>query len=81
MRWPVVALAVGILGAGCSVAGDPTATPTPSVQDCGGEQQQMGTGLNVDGRECLLAAFEEGRPVQFVSRQTTIEGDPIGTVS
>jgi hypothetical protein len=59
--------------AGC--AGD--AAPSRTFEDCGAEQQQMGTNLNVDGRACLLAAFEAGRPAHFVSRITTIEGAPI----
>ena len=58
-----------------SCAGD--ITPSAALEDCGAEQQQMGTKLNVDGRTCLLAAFEAGRPAHFVSRITTIEGAPI----
>jgi hypothetical protein len=58
---------------GC--AGD--AAPSATVEDCGVEEQEMGTNLNVDGRECLLAAFEAGRPARFASRITTIEGAPI----
>lgn len=38
---------------------------------------QMGSGTNQDGRRCLLAAFESGTRATFVSRLTTIEGDPI----
>ena len=37
----------------------------------------MGTGFNVEGRQCLLDAFENGRRARFESRLTTIEGDPI----
>jgi hypothetical protein len=59
--------------AGC--AGD--TAPSAALEDCGVEEQQMGTNLNVDGRACLLAAFEAGRPARFVSRITTIEGAPI----
>jgi hypothetical protein len=51
--------------------------PSAGDEDCGVEEQEMGTNLNVDGRECLLAAFEAGRPARFVSRITTIEGAPI----
>lgn len=54
-----------------------TTTASAESQDCGVEDQQMGTNLNVDGRECLLAAFEAGRPARFVSRITSIEGAPI----
>jgi hypothetical protein len=56
-------------------AGD--GAPSAALEDCGVEDQEMGTNLNVDGRECLLAAFEAGRPARFVSRITTIEGAPI----
>ena len=59
--------------AGC--AGD--IVPSAALEDCGIEDQEMGTNLNVDGRECLLAAFEAGRPARFVSRITSIEGAPI----
>jgi len=37
----------------------------------------MGTGMNQEGRRCLLEASEAGTPAQFVSRMTTVEGDPI----
>jgi hypothetical protein len=56
-------------------AGD--TAPLRAFEDCGVEDQEMRTNLNVDGRECLLAAFEAGRPARFVSRITTIEGAPI----
>jgi hypothetical protein len=54
------------------VPGD--AAPSATIEDCGVEEQEMGTSLNVDGRACLLAAFEAGRPAGFVSRITTIGG-------
>ena len=72
MRWATVALCALLL-AGCLVASD----PSPSVLDCGIEEQQMGTNLNVEGRLCLLTAFQEGRAARFESRLTSIEGDPI----
>jgi hypothetical protein len=59
--------------AGC--AGD--TAPSAALEDCGVEEQRMGTNLNLDGRACLLAAFEAGRPARFVSRVTTIEGAPV----
>ncbi|MBA3687277.1 MAG: hypothetical protein H0W81_00330 [Chloroflexi bacterium] len=37
----------------------------------------MGTNLNQDGRRCLLDAFERGMAATFISRLTTVEGDPI----
>jgi hypothetical protein len=73
MRIPLLLLAVALL-AGCGV-GNPSASPFGI--DCGSEDQQIGTGLNVEGRWCLLSAFEHGTPATFVSRLTTIEGDPI----
>jgi hypothetical protein len=73
MRYPIVALSAVLLLAGCLVAND----PPPTVLDCGVEDQQMGTNLNVEGRLCLLTAFQEGRAARFESRLTTIEGDPV----
>jgi hypothetical protein len=73
MRYPIAALAVVLLLAGCLVAND----PTPTVLDCGIEEQQHGTNLNDEGRLCLLTAFQEGRAARFESRLTTIEGDPV----
>jgi hypothetical protein len=63
-----------VLLAGCGFG-----EPSPSVIgiDCGVEDRQMGTEPNQEGRRCLLEAFENGTPAQFVSRLTTIEGDPI----
>lgn len=69
-----IAIGALILLAGCGF-GEPSATTIGL--DCGVEDQQMGTNLNEDGRRCLLEAFESGTRAQFVSRLTTIEGDPI----
>ena len=49
------------------------------IEDCGGEDSQHGMNLNAEGRECLLAAFDAGRPAVFVSRAVTVEGAPIMT--
>jgi hypothetical protein len=57
-----VAAATALLLALAGCAGDPA--PSAALHDCGVEDQQMGTNLNVDGRECLLAAFEAGRPAR-----------------
>jgi hypothetical protein len=65
---------VAALLTGCGF-GDPA--PTPFGLDCGVEDQGMGTHLNQEGRRCLLDAFEDGTRATFVSRMTTIEGDPI----
>ena len=37
----------------------------------------MDSKLNQEGRRCLLEAFESGTPATFVSRMTSIEGNPI----
>lgn len=73
MRTLLLLVAAALLVA-CGV-GSPSASPFGI--DCGSEDQQMGTGFNVEGRRCLLSAFEAGTPATFVSRLTTIEGDPI----
>jgi hypothetical protein len=73
MRTAIVTCALLLL-AGCG-SGEPSAT-TIGV-DCGVETQVMGTELDEDGRRCLLEAFENGTRAQFVSRMTSIEGDPI----
>ncbi len=69
-----IATCTVILLAGCGF-GEPSATAIGI--DCGVENLQMGTEPNADGRKCLLEAFESGSRAQFVSRLTTIEGDPI----
>ncbi len=73
MRTPLLLVAAALLAA-CGV-GNPSASPFGI--DCGVEDQQMGTNLNVEGRRCLLAAFEDGVRATFVSRLTTVEGEPI----
>ena len=73
MRSAIVALVGVLMLAGCLVAND----PTPSVLDCGVEDQQIETNPNREGRLCLLTAFQEGRAARFESRMTSIEGDPI----
>ena len=74
MRLPIVVLCAALILGGCVLANDPTPLP---VLECGVEEQGMGTNLNVEGRLCLLTAFQEGRAARFESRLTTIEGDPI----
>ena len=70
----LLASCAALLLASCGF-GEPSAT-TIGV-DCGVENMQMGTEMNQEGRRCLLEAFENGTPAQFVSRMSTIEGDPI----
>ena len=74
MRIGLICAFVTLLMTGCGFE-DPS--PSPIGIDCGAEDQQMGANLNQDGRRCLLDAFERGTPATFVSRLTTIEGDPI----
>ena len=74
MRIALICAFAAMLLTGCGF-GDPS--PSPIGLDCGVEDQQMGTNLNQDGRRCLLNAFEAGTPATFVSRLTTVEGDPI----
>ena len=49
-------------------------TPLPA---CGVETASGGGGVNVEGRRCLWAAYQEHRPAEFISNQLTVEGDPI----
>jgi hypothetical protein len=74
MRIAILLTLAAAMLAGCG-SGDPSGTPFGI--DCGGEDQQMGTNLNQEGRRCLLNAYEDGVRATFVSRLTTIEGDPI----
>ena len=73
MRTALLVFAVALL-AGCGF-GEPSASIIGI--DCGVENLQTGTEMNQEGRRCLLEAFGNGTPAQFVSRMTTIEGDPI----
>lgn len=65
----------------------PTRTPTPTVdvsppavEGCGIEDLPQGAAA-LDGvaRDCLLRAFQAGRPARFTTTRPTIEGDPITT--
>jgi hypothetical protein len=40
----------------------------------------FGKGFNVEGRRCLWAAYLGHSPAEFISTQSTIEGDPITTL-
>ena len=40
-------------------------------------RHRVGIGANTDGRRCLWAAYQQDRPAEFITTQTTIEGDPI----
>lgn len=64
---------VAAMLAGCSLWSDAgNYAPPVSGHDCGVEKQS----LNEGGRRCLLTAFQTGAAATFVSRTTTVEGDP-----
>src|SRR5919106_1454468 len=72
--------AVALLLAGCEML--PSMPPDWVVNrnplpSCG--EEVLGQGQAGDGaaRTCLLEAFQEGRPAELISTQSTIEGDPI----
>lgn len=48
-----------------------------ALPECGEETAHVGIGANTDGRRCLWAAYQQDRPAEFITTQTTIEGDPI----
>ncbi|MGE0228262.1 MAG: hypothetical protein AB7I38_08130 [Dehalococcoidia bacterium] len=55
-----------------------TLTPTPAaVRACGDEVDSPDSGLNLDARECLLAAAPTGERVEFTTTRFTIEGQPV----
>jgi len=49
------------------------------LESCGIETIENGQGLNVEGRTCLLSAFQAGDGAELVSTSATEEGDPITT--
>ena len=78
--WRVsTAVALCVMGTACTAAPGNSAVGSLSVEDCGVEETQHGTNYNAEGRQCLLDAFEAGRPAVFVSHAVTIEGAPIVT--
>jgi hypothetical protein len=44
---------------------------------CGDETVGIRVGANLEGRRCFWAAYVVRRPAEFISTQTTGEGDPI----
>ena len=74
MRTALILMLATFVLTGCGFG---TPSTSPIGIDCGVEDQEMGTNLNQEGRRCLLTAFERGTAATFVSRFTTIEGDPI----
>lgn len=72
MRVPA-AILVALLSTAVVACGVDRASVPADAVDCGAEDGSY----DVDGRRCLLAAFVEGTPATFTSRQMSIEGDPI----
>jgi hypothetical protein len=73
MRAPRGWFVVVAMLTGCSLWSDAgNYAPPVSGRDCGVETQS----LNEAGRRCLLTAFQTGAAATFVSRATTVEGDP-----
>ncbi|MFL5680907.1 MAG: hypothetical protein ACJ77B_09940 [Chloroflexota bacterium] len=48
--------------------------PLPS---CGEEKVAVFVGANLEARRCFWSAYVASRPAEFISTQTTTEGDPI----
>lgn len=79
-----VAIAACDLLGGTIPLGGPTFADAPaavtqrvSLPPCGEETVGLNEGFDIEGRECLWAAYGEGRPAEFVSTLSTMEGDPI----
>jgi hypothetical protein len=51
--------------------------PTSAEISCGEELAGRGGPLNLAARECFWAAYQQRRPAEFRTTQSTIEGDPI----
>lgn len=62
-------------GSTASTAGV-TATPEPFTS-CGEESGAVEAGLNLEGRDCLLAAAAVGTRVEFNTTILTVEGQPV----
>lgn len=53
-------------------------TPAPApFQSCGGESDAPDAALNIEARDCLLAAAAVGTRVEFNTTRFTIEGQPV----
>ncbi len=85
--WRIMSAALACLFVlvACNLVRLPVATPAEvsgrtELPSCPEERREQGDPPNAEGRQCLLTAFEEGRPAEFVSTRPTIEGDPITTI-
>lgn len=47
---------------------------------CGVEEGGLSGSIDADVRDCFVSALRDGRPAEFASIQSTIEGDPIATI-
>lgn len=71
-------LALALLLASCGQQPPHSPPPASEVADCGAEETHHGEGLSVEGRTCLIDAFEAGEQAIFASSALTVEGAPIG---
>jgi hypothetical protein len=90
-RLPVLAMTASLLVlGGCgrlfpavdsSLSNAPAAVrERPLLPGCGSETVRATADANLDGRNCLWAAYLARRPAEFITTQWTIEGDPITSV-
>jgi hypothetical protein len=65
--------------AGCTLlAGEPGwVTNRLPLESCGAEDVGQEGDMNVQARQCLLAAYQAGAGAELISTQVSIEGDPI----
>jgi hypothetical protein len=74
MRATALLAALAITGCGVLPPAQPDwVTNRQPLPSCGEESGER----NAEGRGCLLEAFDTGSGAEFVSRESTIEGDPI----
>lgn len=76
-----------VLGGGCQLIQQFLPAPMPAevinraeLPSCGSEDRGQGDPGNAEARECLLTAFEQGEPAEFISTRLTIEGDPLAII-
>ena len=80
MRSPTAPLLGLLLLAGCGIFSGPPpdwVTNRQPLDSCGEEDYGRGEGVDVEARQCLLAAFEAGRGAELITTMTSVEGDPV----